>query len=445
VSARVAVVGGGVAGLVAALELDRAGHEVEVLERDDVLGGRFGAGRLGTRDVMFGGKNVGQKYTTFRGFVDALGDHRWEPFGINASRVKDGRVLTLDSSHRLRSLRNFRHGGSVRDLGRLAALALRVRSDERNTYLGSPYFTALARKRDHAPLAAHFGAELTQSLLRPMTIRMNGAEPDEVYLGTFGTNLALLMDTYDQLASGIQPVLDAFAQRVSVRLGTRVEALAVRDRTVTGVHVAEPDGTLAERPYDGVVVATPAYAAAPLVRPADSALATRLEGVRYFPSTVVLVEYDRPFFTHDVRALAMDEGPCTNVGAYGAEERHIVRYTFSGRHARQGDVGDERIAAWLDEAEASVRRYVLSGREARRVRTASRHWDAAYSAYVPFHGAFLDDVERAVSRLPGLELAGDYLKGVSIEACSRAGAAAAARMAAHLRGAARTATPAGVA
>ena len=49
-------------------------------------------------------------------------------------------------------------------------------------------------------------------------------------------------------------------------------------------------------------------------------------------------------------------------------------------------------------------------------------------------GEFLAEVRQAVAGLPGLELAGDSLWGVALEACARSGVDAATRLAGHLAG-----------
>jgi oxygen-dependent protoporphyrinogen oxidase len=422
---RVAVVGSGVSGLAAAYHLESAGFGVDLIDRADTLGGRFGVAKLGDRQVMMGGKNIGRKYSAFRAFTSALGSHPYEEFGINSSRVKDGQVQTFDSTRTVKSLRNVFKAGSPRDFARLAVLALRVRSDDANRFLGSPTFTKLAERYDGAPLSAHFGPDLTRHMLRPMTVRMNGAEPDEVYLGTFGTNLALILDTFDQLRNGIQPVLEAMAQRVTVRLGCRVEGLLVEDGRVVGLRLAENGAPGSDTRYDGVVLAVPARDAAEVLRADVPALSRRLEEVRYFPTTVALVQYDRPVFGNEVRALAMDDGPCSNAGAYGREDRHIVRYTFSGREARMSDPSAAQIETWIGLGEERLRRHVPESRGAQRVASAVRHWSRGYCGYVPFHGQFLSAVRRDAARAPGLALAGDYLWGVSIEACFKSGEQAA--------------------
>lgn len=433
---RIAVVGAGASGLGAAFALQRAGHSVELIERDAVLGGRFGVGMLGDRPVMFGGKNIGRRYTMLRAFTAAMGHNPWQPFGINASRLKNGKILTLDSARRGRTLATLREFGSPRDLLRLVGLAARVRSDEQHRFLGARPFAKLSRTHDHAPLSSHFGSELTRLLLRPVTVRMNGTEPDEMYLGTLNTNLGSLMDTYDQLQFGIQPALEAFAETVDVQLGATVEGVLTRaDGTVTGLRVAHDGAPAREQLYDGVVLATPAFATAGIVRDLHAGLADRLDGVRYAPSTVCLVEYARPLFTPHVRALSLDDGgPCSNAGSYGTEDRHIVRYTFSGRPAGREEPSPDTLAGWVDTAEATLARS-LEMRPSERVRTATRHWSAAYSAYVPFIGDFLAGVRGAVGAIAGLELAGDYLKGVAIESCFRSGSEAATRLTEQLGGA----------
>ncbi|MEV8020009.1 FAD-dependent oxidoreductase [Streptomyces sp. NPDC086554] len=428
---RTAVVGSGISGLNAALRLEMLGHSVEVIEAADTAGGRFGVDRLGDRQVMTGGKNIGRRYTEFRRFTAELGVDAYDSFGYNASRLKNGEILTLDSERRGKTLANIRKMGSARDFARLVAMAARIRQNDSNRFLGSSYFTRLSQRHDHAPLSSFFGADMTDMLIRPMVIRNNGAEPDEVSPGTFGTNLAMLMDHYDQLAGGIQPALDAFAKRIPVRTGTRAESLVIRDGKVAGLRLSENGAPAEDVEYDGVVIATPAYATSAILRDTHPALARRLSDVRYFPSTVVLVEYDRDMFNEEVRALAMDDGPCSNAGSYGKDERHIVRYTYSGRKGRLTDLSPENIDRLTSETEAQLRRH-LGAPRAERVNTLVKHWEAAYSGYVPYHAEFLADVRKGVATVPGLELAGDYIQGVAIEPCARTGGAAAVRLANHL-------------
>ncbi|MFC6010868.1 FAD-dependent oxidoreductase [Nocardia lasii] len=420
---RYAVVGGGMSGIGAAYTLHRAGHAVELLEQDAVLGGRCGFDTLGGRPIMLGGKNIGRHYQQLREFIAASGERAYEPFGINSSQILDGELVTLDNPGIAGFLRHLLRMGSPVDAARMLYYGARVRWDERNRYLGSDYFGGAGAASDDRALSARFGTEFGRKVLRPLTVRLNAAEPDEVYFGAFGVSLGMVQDRYDQLVDGLQPVLDWFAGQVPVRRDTRVERLVLREGRVVGVDASENGGAPAFSAYDGVVVALPAHAAATLLEPAVPALATTLSEVAYYPSTVAVVQYEQPFFDSDVRSLAFDSGPCSAAGVYGVDDLDIVRYTFSGREARPTPDPRE-LARWIDEAEARVRSH-LGGPTPARIRTESRGWSAAHCAYLPDHAGFRAVVRARTDAVAGLQLAGDYLLGAQLEACFRSGVAAA--------------------
>ena len=420
---RFAVIGGGLSGIGAAYQLHQAGHDVEVLEQDAVLGGRCGFDTLGGRPIMMGGKNIGRRYYELRRFIAASGDRAYEPFGINSSQIVDGTMVTLDNPGIAGFLRHLLRTGSPVDAARMLYYGARVRFDERHRYLGSDFFGAVGARNDDAALSAHFGPDFARTVLRPLTVRLNAAEPDEVFLGAFGVSLGMVQDRYDQLVDGMQPVLDWFAGQVRVRLNTRVDRLVVRDGRITGLDVSDSGGAASSTGYDGVVLAIPAHAAAVLLEPVAPALAKLLGEVTYHPSTVAVVQYAKPFFGSTVRSIAFDSGPCSAAGVYGVHDRDIVRYTFSGRAARPRP-DTVQLSRWIDEAEATVRGH-LGGFMPARVRTESRSWAAAHCAYLPDHAAFLGKVREQSDALAGLELAGDYLLGAQLEACFRSGIAAA--------------------
>ena len=426
INKRIAVVGGGVAGIGAAYHLHTAGYQVDLIDRDDVLGGRFGVDRLGERPVMMGGKNIGRSYTELRGFLAAMKADQFEYFGVNTSRIIDGKLITFDSTNsRLDLIRKFVKMGSPADLAKLLRLMVKVRRDERNRFLGSETFSKIGAERDHKPLTAYFGPELVNNMFRPLTVRLNGAEPDEMYLGNFGVNLGLA-GTFDQLTGGIQPALAKFSECVSVKLNSHVHGLVIRDDRVQGLEISQNGQAPRQIAYDGVVVATPAYAAAEIAKPTLPALSELLMDVRYFPAAVAVIEYDRPVFDKVVRAIALDGGRCSNAGVYGVDDLNIVRYTFSGRAARPMPSADE-LESWIDDAEKLIKGLLDVG-DLNRINVRTRIWPAAYCAYLPFYGEFLSKVGAEVASVPGIELAGDYLRGAPLEACFRSGQEAAQRL-----------------
>ena len=317
---RYAVVGGGLSGLAAAWYLQGRGAETHIFERDTELGGRARSGLLGERLLTLGGKNIGRSYHRFRAFTSSLGDHRYEHFGINSSRVIDGRVVTFDSTHRGEMLRNL-SATPARDLVRLARLAAVLRRDAGGRFLSEVNCRALAQSYGTDSVRDAFGERLRELILRSLTVRVSAAEPDEVPMSNVLPYVGMLTDTYDQLAAGMHAVVAAAARRSRVSVGTTVERLVLEGDRVRGIEVTTQGGDPATVHFDGVVVATHAHAAAPLLESTLPLTASLLREVRYFPLLVLLVEYERPVFERRVRAVVFGpEGELSNAGAYGTGE-----------------------------------------------------------------------------------------------------------------------------
>ena len=425
------VVGGGASGLAVAFFLKQRGFDPVIVERDSVIGGRMATVQLGDRSLDCGGKNIGRGYTLFRRFADSLGAHPFEYFGLNSSQAIDGRVRTLEAGSRWRSMAELARGLAARDVVRFGRLLWNVKSDEATGYLGSPLARALGNQYDGRPASHYFSPEFCRRILRPMSVRMNGAEPDEIYMGNLTSNVRMLLDTYEQLTHGLAPLLSAFLERYEVRLNTATEGLLVKGGRIIGVRVRYPDGQRADLHGAGVIVATPAPVAAGFAEPILPDLARRLRSIAYYPVSLVIAEYDRPIFSPAVRAFVFDsDQPVSNAGAYGVNDLHLVRYTFSGRAARRHgpDVTDPE--ALLAGGETALARYVPVPRNSRR-RFVARHFSPGLCAYAPHHAQVIDGVQRELNKVAGLYLTGDYMQGASIEACFRAASACVHQLAHH--------------
>jgi oxygen-dependent protoporphyrinogen oxidase len=423
----VAVVGGGAAGIATAHYLRRSGCRVELIEAGTGLGGRMASAKLGERLITLGGKNIGHRYTLFREFVRATGDQPFEKFGLNTSRIRDGRIITFDGEHRWSALADVLRTCTFGDVLKAAAMAAAINRDRRNAFLGGPYFAALARRREPS-ITSYFSRAFCDEVVRPMSVRMNGAEPDEIALGNFGTNLSMILDSYEQLRNGLEPLFEWFARSGPVRLATTVESLLVRAGRVVGLRLHAADGRAEDLEFDHVVLALPAPLAAELLRPHAPELVKLLGLVRYFPVGVVVAAYQRAIFEKTVRALVFPgDEPLSNAGAYGQDERHIVRYTFSGAAARALLASEPDIAYLLDCGERVLSEYIPVNRN-ERLSFVGRTMPIGLCAYAFDHCSFITTLAAELHRLPGLALTGDYLEGASIEGCFRASLACAARI-----------------
>ena len=438
------IVGGGASGLAAAFFLKQHGLEFAIVERDGTLGGRMGTVKLGDRALDCGGKNIGRKYKLFRQFAASVGTYPFEYFGLNSSQVIDGKVKTFEARARWKTLVDLTRGVATRDVLRFGHLLWRVKMDEAAGYLGSPLSRTLAARFDNRPASQYFSPEFCRRVIRPMSVRMNGAEPDEIYVGNLGSNLRMILDTYEQFQYGLAPLLHDVELRYDVRLEATAESLLLRSDSLTardsrgltlnhgrvsGVRVRSANGRTTDLHGAGVILATPAHASAALVEPIVPGLAEQLRRVAYHPVTLIVAEYDRPIFTSSVRAFVFgDDDIVSNAGAYGINDLNLVRYTFSGRTARQSlsqEVDAERL---LKAGEDALARHVpLDG--AWRRRFVTRRFSPGLCAYAPHHGRLLDRITRELATVPGLYLTGDYIQGASIEACFRAASACVNRLA----------------
>jgi protoporphyrinogen/coproporphyrinogen III oxidase len=413
------IVGGGASGLAAAFFLRRHGLSSIIVERDRTSGGRMGSLSLGSRELDCGGKNIGKKYRLFREFATSLHANTFEHFGLSSSQVIDGQVVTFDARARWKSLADITRGLSIRDMRRFGHVLWRVMSEEAGSYLGTPLSRKLADRFDDRPASEYFSPAFCRRVLRPMSVRMNGAEPDEIYLGNLNSNVGMIVDTYELLVHGLTPLFRHAQQQYDIRLDTTAESLLFENGRIAGARIRSAQGTATDLRGSGVILATPAHASAALTDALSPALARKLRKIAYFPVTVIIVEYDRPIFTSNVRALAFeDDKIVSNAGAYGANALNLVRYTYSGRTARHMLINTDPEQL-LREAEVTLARHIPV-ESSWRLQYATRSFSPGLCAYLPHHDRWMGDTRREIENVPNLYLTGDYLQGASIEACFRA-------------------------
>lgn len=413
---KIAVIGGGVSGIATAFYLAQAGLDVDLYEANDVLGGRVACQKLGERWIDMGGKNIGQRYSHFRSFLDAIGPFEFEYFGLNSGQQVGNKIVALNKDRStLHNLLQVSRRVGMRGIHHLMRAAYCIYQDRRQGFLNTPFFNRLADRYDKHPLSYYFSPKTHDFLLRVLTVRMNGAEPDECYLGNFGANLNLLMDNYEQLKSGMHSWLDAFthcSKKINIHTGCPVQSIACSgNRWVLQVanHAAE---------YDRVVLALPAQQAATLLAPVSPQVSALLREIRYYPVATAVAEYEHDVFTAQNRAMVFPvSSPLSNAGAYGTHDLNLVRYTFSGRAARTAFTQGLAETELIERAEKELSTFFnIAGN--RRRRHAYRQIPEGLCAYSAFHHQRLRQIQ---SSLPAnIFLTGDYWRGVSIEACFQA-------------------------
>lgn len=425
---KVAIIGSGISGIAAAFYLLERGVEFDIIESSDKIGGRVGSLDMGGKSIDFGGKNIGYGYKLFREFVAKQdGDFNYEYFGVNTSKMIDGKVVPINREKGLKSLFNLLKLANPIDLLKILFLIRRIKKDPDEGLLGSDFYAKLSSRFDKKTLDNYFSKKCTKNILRPMTVRMNAAEPSECFLGNFGSNLRIAFDKYDQIKEGMKGVLESFCEKLSAKsescgifYNSVVKKIIVENSCVKGVLIAQKDGTEKVLNYDKVIVCTPAHVTSALVCDFSAVAGEALGEIKYNPLAIVVAKYEENVFDSEVRAMVFDEASAlSNAGAYGFNDLDMVRYTFSGKSFREKFIASSLDKVELiDYAESVMPRKVFNI-EGNKV-TDSVMWssDRALCSYSAFHYKNLCEARKDLASVAsGLFLSGDYIKGASIEAC----------------------------
>ncbi|MDY6996580.1 MAG: flavin monoamine oxidase family protein [Actinomycetota bacterium] len=313
----VVVVGAGFAGLSAARELTRLGHEVVVLEGRDRVGGRSYTATLAGAPVDLGATFVGPTQDAVLTLAAELGCESTPTYGHGKNLIRwRGRV---------RSYRSTIPRLSILELLDVSRIQWRFDRISRRVPVDEPWTSPIAAELDAMSLdrwlrSVHAGAS-TRDLMAIMARVTWGAEPEAVSM--------LHAVRYVKAAGGLDRMLDVEggAQQDRYLGGTQQIALRMADQLGTRVLLdapvrridRNPDGTLTvtsdggEYPAAAVVVAVaPEHRAAiefdPPLPDGHRAL------IRSWPQgnlSKAYAAYDTPFWRADGysgEALS-DEGP----------------------------------------------------------------------------------------------------------------------------------------
>jgi oxygen-dependent protoporphyrinogen oxidase len=190
----------------------------------------------------------------------------------------------------------------------------------------------------------------------------------------------------------------------------------------------------------GVIVATQAWAAAPLLDGLDRAAALALEAIPHVSSAIVALGFDDPSVEARLRGFGYV--------VPRAENRAVMAMTWlSSKWAGRAPEGRALIRAFVgragqqellerpdDELVAVVRRELAEvlgiTTEPELVRVF--RWDGGMPQYALGHLDRVEVIEDAVSRLPGIAVAGNMLRGVGLPDCIASGERAADTVAAEV-------------
>jgi oxygen-dependent protoporphyrinogen oxidase len=448
----VLIVGAGISGLVCAWRLQNAGVRVAVVEASGRPGGAIGTRREEGVLVEAGPNSMLETTPRIGELVQALGlqAERLEP-GPEAKKrfiLRGGRVQPVPTSP------GAFLGTSLFSWGAKLALA-------REPFVGPGPADREESVADF--VRRRLGQEFLDYAINPFVSGVYAGDPEKLSVRAAFPRLVELEQRYGGLIrgqimgarerkrnaekskntasmmtfrSGMQAMTDALA----ANLETFVPAapIVALERGHGGFRATATDGRAFEAA--GVVLATPAYAARPLIAALAPAAAQALGEMIYPPVASVVSAYRREDVSHPLDGfgfLVPEKEKRRILGTIFSSslfpgrgpDGMVVLTTFVGG-MRQPDLGrapEEEITA-LVQAENSA----LLGAPPRAQIVRLTRWAQAIPQYSLGHLDRVAATDAAQAALPGLHFCANWRGGISVGDCIKSGFATAERIAADL-------------
>jgi len=407
---RVAVVGGGLAGLVAARRLVERGADVRLFEQSDRLGGRVGSDRVDGFTLDRGFQVLFPAYPAVRRELDldALSLRHFRP-GAIITRPNTRSILS-DPLRDPRALTPtlFNDEITLGDAWRVLKLRRELRATDVDEVLSRDDLT-IRESLDARGFSEGFVEAFAAPFLGGITLDRSLASAEYVFDYAF----KMLVESAAALpADGMQAIPDQLAARcrdagVAVDLDRGVTGL---DRTADGVTVETTTGSVT---VDGAVVAT------------DPATARDLTGVDAIPTEYrgcVTQHFSLPTTQHlptDRRLVVNAEDDRPNhvallsevADSYAPDDTQLLSATFLG-------VPEEDDEALADEVRAAIASWFPENSFAGLELLATHRIPAAQLVQAP---GFRASVPDPTAPEGPVVLAGDYTRWSSIQGALASG------------------------
>ncbi|MBU8900501.1 protoporphyrinogen oxidase [Corallococcus sp. M34] len=454
----VAVVGGGISGLVVAQQLRTDGKAVVLLEADSRLGGNV---HTRARDgfLLEAGPNsfldrevVTRRLTTALGitgriraadvgaknrYVYTRGQLRAVPGSPPAFLKSD----VLPWSAKLRVMaelftpsRPNAEDESLAQFGRrhLGRTATRVLLDAVQTGIFAGDVETLSVE---AAFPALVKLERAHRSLILGAIRSRGAKQKALPSGASEPLLSGALSTFD---GGLQVLIDALSTALGDVARTNAQVLALVPMPNGWKLIVREKGETSELLASQVVLAVPAHVAAELLDPIDDTLADAVGSIPYAPMVVVNLGF-APGTTpvpDGFGFLVPSEEKRALLGAihtsttfpFRAPPGHVL-YTCMMGGARQPERASQDVDSLAALAREELR--ALAGVTATPVLTDVVRWPRGIPQYNVGHLARMAAVDALVARWPGLHLTGNAYRGVGLNDCIVHGCELAEQLATH--------------
>jgi len=445
---RIIIIGGGISGLTAAYQLKKRGHTVLLLERSGQIGGAM-------QTVSEDGFLAERGPNSFRGTEEILDL-------IDDLAIKDELLIADARAPAYIYYNGQLHPAPMGPGAFIRSRLLTVRGKLR-VFL-EPFIKAAPANQEESVasfIRRRLGREIHDVMVAPLISGIYAGNTEELSIQAVFPRLAQLEAEYGSLVKGaIKSAKRAKAERAgkpkrraqrlcSFKSGMRSlpETLAERigreniitecenisiTRSQTEDHSRftvkfQHRGQKEEINTISLIIATPAFAAAKLVRPLDDRIADALEAIPYPPLAVVCLIYKQSQFERAISGFGFLAPRNQGVRILGsawssslfpgrAPEGYALLTNFIGG-AMDTSVLQMNDRELVEVVQGDLSR-VLGIRGEPRVFVITR-WERAIPQYTFGHVERVQQIEEGSSRVPGLFFVGNYLRGVSVGDCVR--------------------------
>jgi oxygen-dependent protoporphyrinogen oxidase len=448
----VAIIGGGISGLAAAYELQQRGVSVRVLEASSRPGGVIRTDRfdgwvidggpdallvqkpaavalcreLGLSDRLISTQQPRTAYVLRDGELVPLAQGSFLGFPISLAALAMSSLFTWPGKLRMAAEIAIPRGDG-RDES-IASFVERRFGREAVDYLAEPLLAGIhAGDADDLSIAALFPRLLdaerqSGSVLRAMRALHVTPSPEGAFVS---------------LPGGVGELVDALAANLgldTVQLSARITGIARSDRYL----VQSEQGTIAAR---CVIICTPAYVTAEIVRPFDASLAALCEGVTYASTATVAVGYRRSQIAHPLNGTGfvvprVEQSPLLAAtwvtskwpGRAPADCALLRGFLGGGRDPDRVAASDEELIQLAREELTGI--LDINGDP---LVTRLYRFDRQSPQYTVGHLDRVAAIEQRIAALPGLYVAGSGFRAIGIPDCIADARATAGRATDYLR------------
>lgn len=442
------IVGGGITGLAAAHTLVKAGQDVTLVERSPRLGGVISSRTIegclveGGPDSFLAAKPAAMQLIRelgLEGDVISSNDHDrvtyiWKNGGLIP--MPDGLMMMVPTKILPMTFSPLLGWGTKIRMG--------------FELFRSPPATPLPDRSVADFIRDHYGQETVDYLAEPLLAGVYGGDPEELSVTSTLQRFVDMEAKYGSLTRGTleakrkapPQASGALFRTLKGGMGQLVDKLESelrpRIRVVTGEAASlERDGSQWRLRANGdslaaehVILATPSWQAAQLLRPIDAALADLLDQVGYNSSMTIALGYRA--------ADAQHRYPGFGFLVPKVERQFLAAATFVGTKfshrvppglslIRCFAGGDSKLALSdaevIQNARADLERII--GLRGEPLFTQVSRWPRSMAQYRVGHAQRIADLLSRVRQIPSLRLAGNAYQGIGIPDCIQSGQQAA--------------------